>query len=49
MAQVFDECHHATNMHPFNEILMYYKEANGSGSTGTQVRPLVKLKLSEAC
>ncbi len=35
--QVIDECHHADNMHPYNEILEYYRQQPDQQQAGTQV------------
>jgi hypothetical protein len=35
--QVIDECHHADNMHPYNEILEHYRQQPVQQQAGTQV------------
>lgn len=35
--QVFDECHHAMDGHPYNTVLMRWKEQQARGPARTQV------------
>lgn len=41
LAQVLDECHHAHDLHPYNQILKHYKEQEATGQARTQVITLL--------